>query len=107
MASEFEYALGLVAPVYNLVLALIALFLFMKLFGLPNRLVYLKPWHALFAGFCVYLIEESFTVLRKLDLYQLPYIFNGFFEMIIISLFIYMLFLQREHIMRIYKRKHH
>ena len=98
MVSEFEMALGLVAPVYNLVLAGIIFYLFFKLFSLPNRLVFIKPWKVLFAAFLVYLVEEIFTVLRKIGIANLPTILNGIFEMVIISLFIYMLFLQKEYV---------
>ena len=98
MVSEFEIALGMIAPIYNLVLATIMLYLFLKLFSLPNRLVYIKPWKILFVAFIVYLVEEVFTVLRKMGFADLPTLFNGVFEMIIISLFIYMLFLQKEYI---------
>ena len=98
MAGEFEIALGMVAPFYNLVLAAIAMFLFMKLFSSPNRLVYLKPWKVLFAAFIIYIIEELFTVLRNIGVADLPVILNGIFEMVIISLFIYMLFIQKEYV---------
>lgn len=98
MVSEYEIALGMVAPMYNLVLAAIVFYLFLKLFSLPNRLVYVKPWKVLFAAFLVYLVEEIFTVFRKIGVANIPTIFNGLFEMIIISLFIYMLFLQKEYV---------
>lgn len=98
MASEFEIALGLVAPVYNLVLAAIIFYLFLKLFSLPNRLIFIQPWKVLFAAFLVYVVEELFTVLRKIGIANLPTILNGIFEMVIISLFIYMLFLQKEYV---------
>src|SRR3989338_3806310 len=101
MASEFEIALGIVAPVYNLFMAIIAFYLFLMLFRLPNRLVYMKPWYVLFAAFCVFLIEELLTILRQLDIIVVPKQFpvvNGVFEMVIVSLFIYMLFSQREYI---------
>ncbi|MFH1054147.1 MAG: hypothetical protein V1740_07045 [Candidatus Woesearchaeota archaeon] len=105
MVTDFEIALGMVAPFYNLIMAAIVLFLFLKLFKLPNRLVYLKPWKVLFAAFIVYLFEEAFTVMRKLGVADVPIILNGLFEMIIISLFIYMLFLQKEYIKRIYRTR--
>ena len=101
MTSEFEIALGLVAPIYNLILACIVFYLFIKLFSLPNRLVYLKPWKVLFAAFIVYVVEEILTVLRKTGITNFPTWFtmiNGIFEMIIIGLFIYMLFLQKEYV---------
>jgi len=98
MVSEFEIALGMIAPFYNLILAAIAFFLFLKLFALPNRLVYLRPWKILFAAFIIYVIEEIFTVFRKIGIANLPVLLNGIFEMIIISLFIYMLFIQKEYV---------
>ena len=98
MTTQFEIALGIVAPFYNLVMAAIAFYLFLRLFHLPNRLVYLRPWKVLFAAFCVYLVEELFTVLRIIGVADLPRLINGLFEMIIISLFIYMLFLQKEYV---------
>jgi hypothetical protein len=103
MASELEIALGLVAPFYNLILAAIAFILFIKLFRRPNNIVYLKPWKVVFLAFCIYLVEEIFTVLRKMGIVDFPTIMNGIFEMIIISLFIYMLFLQKEYL----KKTHH
>jgi len=101
MVTEFETALGLVTPFYNLILAVIILFLFMKFFRMPNRLVYMKPWKIIFAAFCIYLIEETFTVIRNLGLLDFPTIMNGIFEMIIISLFIYALLLQKEYLKKV------
>jgi len=103
MASEFEIALGLVAPFYNLIFAAIAFILFIKLLRRPNNIVYLKPWKVVFLAFCIYLVEEIFTVLRNLGIVNFPTIINGIFEMVIISLFIYMLFLQKEYL----KKTHH
>ena len=100
MVSEaFQAALGLVAPVYNLVLGLIIIFLFFKIFRLPNRLVYIKPWKVMFTAVLVYFVEEIITVLRKAGVVsiEIPF-FNALLEMVIISLFIYSLLLQREYI---------
>ena len=103
MASELEIALGLFAPFYNLIFAAIALLLFIKLLRRPNNIVYTKPWKVIFIAFCIYVIEEVFTVLRNLGVLNFPQIVNGIFEMIIISLFIYMLFMQKEYL----KKTHH
>ena len=98
MTTDFLMALGMVAPVYNLVMAIIVIYLFVRLFQMPNRLVYVKPWKMLFAAFVIYLFEEIFTVLRKVGVLDFPQFVNGLFEMVMIALFIYMLLLQKEYI---------
>lgn len=97
--SELTVALGLVAPYYNLVLVIIAAYLFIKLFNTPikNKKVYLKPWKMIFVALFVFVLEEVLTVLRAAGIISIPIHINGFFELIIISLFIYTLLLQKEY----------
>ena len=97
--SELTVALGLVAPYYNLVLVIITIYLFAKLFNTPvkSKKVYLLPWKIIFVALFVFIIEEVLTVLRTAGIISIPMHINGFFELIIISLFIYMLLLQREY----------
>lgn len=89
-----------VAPLYNLGLVVIAVWLFIKLFTTPvrDKRVYLMPWKLLFFAVLVFIVEEIFTVLRTIELVNIPAHINGFFEITIISIFIYTLLLQREHI---------
>ncbi len=101
--SDFWTALGIVAPYYDLVLTLLSFYLFIKLFTAKKRIgarkIYLSPWCYIFAGNAVHILEEGFTVLRYYV--WIPFIpphVNGFFELVIISLFIYALLLQREYI---------
>ncbi len=92
-------SLAEIAPLYNLGFVLIAIFMFIKLFSTPvkDRRVYLMPWKLLFFALLVFIIEEVLTVLRQMEIVNIPRHINGFFELIIICTFIYTLLLQKEH----------
>ena len=94
--AEFGTCLGLVAPYYNLVLVLIILPLFIRLLHIKSKVVNPKPWRLLFASLLVYIIEEILTILNSMNVVSSPRILTPFFEMVIITLFIYMLLSQRE-----------
>ena len=96
--SEFTQALGLVAPYYNLVLVAIVVYLFIKLFKTSVQPKTMLPWKVLFAALLVYIVEEVLTVLRYMEIINIPRHINGFFELIIIISFIYALLSQKEHI---------
>lgn len=93
-------SLAQAAPLYNLGLVIIALILFYKLFtsGVRSTKVYLMPWKLIFAGLMIFVVEEVLTILRALDYINIPIHINGFFEVLIISTFIYALLLQKEHV---------
>ena len=96
--SEFFSALGLIAPYYNLVLVVILFFLFLKLFATPtkNHRVFLKPWVLVFVALVIFIIEELLTILRTAGLLNIPAHINGFFELGMITIFIYTLLIQKE-----------
>lgn len=96
--TEFGVALGMIAPYYNLVLVLVTIWLFIKLLKTPiqNKLVDLRPWILIFIALLVYVVEEIITVFRALGLINIPIHINGFFELAIISIFIYTLLLQKH-----------
>lgn len=98
MVQTLAYCLGRVAPYYNLVLVVIVILLFLKLFKTPNKKTYIKPWKFLFAAVLVYVGEEVITVFDMAGLISAPKILFPLLEMIIITLFIYVLLLQRENI---------
>ena len=98
MVQTLAYCLGRIAPYYNLVLVFIVILLFLKLFKIPNKKVYIKPWKYLFLAVLVYVFEEVITVFDMADLVVIPNILFPLLEMIIITLFIYVLLLQRESI---------
>ena len=93
-------SLAQAAPFYNLGLVIIVLILFIKLFTTPirDKRVYLTPWKILFFAVAIFVLEEVLTILRATELVNIPIHINGFFELIIICTFIYMLLLQKEKI---------
>ena len=97
MVQTLAYCLGNVAPYYNLVLVVIVMLLFLKLFKTQNKKTYIKPWKFLFAAVLVYLGEEIITVFDMARLIQVPKIIFPLLETVIITLFIYVLLLQKEH----------
>ena len=100
--SELTVAIGMVAPYYNLAFVTIAIVLFIKLFRTRGELHYRTPWVLLFAAVLVFIVEEIVTVLRALGLVNIPVQINGFFELVIISLFIYALLLQKHYVKKHY-----
>ena len=98
--SGFLASLGMAAPYYNLVFALIAGYLFLKLLKTKatSKKVFLLPWKLILIALLVFMVEEIITVLRALGYISIPVHINGFFELIIISLFIYTLLIQKEYL---------
>jgi len=92
------YCFGMVAPYYNLVLVTIVILLFLKLFKTPNKKTYIKPWKFLFAALLVYVGEEIITVLNMANLINVPKVIFPMLETLIITLFIYVLLLQKENV---------
>lgn len=89
---------GVVAPYYNLVFVVVVIILFIYLLRIKNKKIYTKPWILLFIAIGVFIVEEVMTVLRSAGLISFPAFVFGIFEIIIISLFIYMLLVQEQFI---------
>ncbi len=89
---SFGVCLGSVAPFYNLILSVVALLFFLRLFKVST----IKPWVFLFCAFLIYVVEELLTIVRQHGIIPIPRLWNGFFEMAIISLFIYVLLSEME-----------
>ncbi len=96
MVQTLAYCLGRAAPYYNLVLVVIVILLFLKLFKTPNKKTYIRPWKFLFAAVLVYIGEEVITVFEMAGMIMAPKILFPLLETIIITLFIYVLLLQKE-----------
>lgn len=94
--NEFTLALAKTAPVYNLALVIVVVYLFIKLLRMQKEHANLVPWKILFAAVMIFIAEELLTVLRSAGIIDIPRHVNGFFELIIISLFIYTLLLQKQ-----------
>jgi len=90
-------ALAIAAPFYNLAMVVVMLYLFGKLFALKDKKVFLRPWYFVFAAVVVFIIEEVITILRAAKVVDITLHINGFFELLIISLFIYTLLILKEH----------
>ena len=95
---DFANSLGIVAPYYNIIFVVIILFLFMKLFSVPNKKIYLLPWQLLFLAIIIYIIEEILTIFYYAGIFQIPRIFNAVFEFLIITIFTYALLMQQEYL---------
>ncbi len=94
----FTECLGIIAPYYNLVLVAIVIVLFIKLFMQKKKGIYNIPWYFLFIAIILYVIEESMTVMASVGFLEIPPLLFPIFEMMMISLFIYMLLLQKDYI---------
>ena len=94
----FTECLGLVAPYYNLALVAIVIALFIKLFMQRKKGIYILPWYFLFIALMIYVFEESMTVMASAGMLEIPSLLFPIFEMLMISLFIYMLLLQKEYV---------
>ena len=102
--SEFGLAVAMVAPYYNLALVIIVLYLFIQLFrtAQENPDVYISPWVYLFLAVCTFVIEEVVTVLRALGVIDVGRQINGFFELVIIILFLYGILLQTRYVQMVF-----
>ena len=101
--------LGFTAIYYNFLIGLVNTLLLIRLFTIPvKENIYLKPWKILFIAGLVFLLEEIFVLLRAMNLMKVPLYVDGYFGLIIIALFLYMVLLQKEYIqktMQIAKKK--
>jgi glycerol-3-phosphate acyltransferase PlsY len=98
MVQTLAYCIGRVAPYYNLILVVIVILLFIKLFKTAGKKVNIKPWKFLFVAVLVYLGEEIITVFSMANLIIVPKIVFPLLETIIITLFIYVLLSHKENI---------
>jgi len=94
----FYECLALVAPYYNLVFVAIVVSLFIYLFRIADKKVHIRPWKFLFFAICVYIFVQVTSILRNAGVINLPHITNAILETIIVTSFIYMLLIQKEHI---------
>ena len=88
---------GKVAPYYNLILVVIAVILFIRLFNTPNKKAYMLPWKFLFFSVMAYILEEIITVIDMAGLAPIPPIIFPILEMVIITSFTYMVLLQKNY----------
>ena len=88
-------SVGQVAPIYNIVLAGIALYL---MWGLFSKKFFSKPWKFLFFAVAVFLVESAVTASFFYGFTLVPRWYNAVFELAMVIAFIYMLLIQLEHV---------
>ncbi len=98
MVQNLTYCLGIVAPYYNLALVIVVIFLFLKLLKIKNKKTSIRPWKFLFAALLVYVGEEIITILDMNAIINAPKLLFPFLETVIITLFIYVLLLQKKNL---------
>ena len=91
--------LGIVAVYYNILIALVMAATFLWLFYITDeRKIYIRPWKYLFLAGLTFFIEEIFIFLRIHNILDTPIYLDGFFGIVIVTFFIYMLLLQKEYV---------
>lgn len=101
MSHQFYVALGWIAPYYNIIFGAIALFMFYRLFSMKRRKdIFITPWYYLYLAILMFMIETVLAILYGWSIYIVPHFVFGILEMIMVTSFTYMLFLQREYIKR-------
>ena len=97
--SLLPICLGMSAPLYNLAMVFVIVILFITLFRTRSETIYNKPWYFLFAAVMTFIVEEVVTVAESMGLLpQVSQFVFIFFEILIISFFIYTLLLQKEYL---------
>lgn len=101
--ESFAFCISRIAPIYNLVFSLIVFYLLFRLVTLKkkSKKVFIKPWYFLFAALSVFVLEEIITLMKFFNVISdaiIPRWFNAVFELIMVILFIYMLFMQINHV---------
>lgn len=98
MTADLAIAIARVAPWYNLLFVIIAVWFFVRLFETPvrNLAAFQKPWKWIFISLLFFVVEEVITVLRAIGIVNIPAHINGFFELFVVGCFIYALMLQKE-----------
>ncbi|MBT3304152.1 hypothetical protein HN592_04695 [Candidatus Woesearchaeota archaeon] len=101
---------GKIAPLYNLAFSVIAFGLLIALISIKmnHNKVFIKPWYYLLSALSVFILEELITALKFFNIISesaIPRWFNAVFELIMVALFIYMLFVQINHVTEKYKQQ--
>ncbi len=96
--SQLTQCLGISAQFYNMALVVIVVTLFIILFRIKNEKRFITPWKFIFAALCVYIFEQVASILNSTGVFPIHKLVFPILEMIIISLFIYALLTQTEHL---------
>jgi hypothetical protein len=89
--------LGSVAPLYNLVLVVFVIILFIRMLKNAPKRFYSLPWKLLLFALSVYVVEEVLTIFEIQGFLSLPDVVFPIFETVIITSATYMLLLQKRY----------
>jgi len=108
VVCSFIPCVSKIAPLYNLAFSIIAFGLLIALISIKmkNKRVFIKPWYYLLSAISIFILEELITALKFFNIISetaIPRWFNAVFELIMVTLFIYMLFVQINHVTNKYK----
>ena len=87
-----------VAPYYNMALVFVVFILFGRLFLIKKRDSFLLPWKIFCGAVGVYVIVQVLTILKFAGIVSCPLYINGILEFFMVSMFIYVLLVQKDHI---------
>lgn len=99
---------GKIAPLYNIALVFITFYMLYRLVSIKkiNKEVFIEPWYYLFAAISFFLLESIITAIKFFNVISdslVPRWFNAVFELFMIILVIYMLFVQLNHVKDTYE----
>ena len=103
---NFNLALIQVLPYLNMVLVILVIGFFIRMFMRESHgKIFVLPWKLLFTAVLLFVLEEVLTILLHAGVITCIHggnylIYNGFLEMAMVTLFIYMLLIQREHVIQ-------
>lgn len=99
MNEAIATCFGTIAPYYNIALVTILVILFIYLLKIPNKnKIYYTPWKYIFIALIIFIIEEVMTILGASGIIAFPRIIFAFFEMAMITIFVYSCLIQKENI---------
>ncbi|HIH37579.1 hypothetical protein J4460_06145 [Candidatus Woesearchaeota archaeon] len=96
MAGQLGIAIGMVAPMYNAILAAICFVLFIRLFK-NHDTFHSKPWKFVFYALVLFIIETIITLIRQVGIFDTPRWILALMEMAMILFIINAILVQMDH----------
>jgi hypothetical protein len=98
-----SFAVNLILIV-NLILVIWSFSLFSKMLQTGKNKPGFVSWKLILIGVCIFIVETFLTIFRVNNIWNIPRVVNGLFELAIICIFIYIVLFQRISILAVEKR---